>query len=162
MNLPTFKFPHHFYISSENKKRTESGSISTSQKRRQSERLKNDVFYQECKKVSPELVEKVFYNKRDLGPITSSCRAPSTYGLQNSDQIIPNYYFKEKDLEGQVLEHDFYFSILDSIRNMRVLSKYQIEYIKELKKEDYCELLNEYNKIMIFMVDYVKAIEGEP
>ena len=159
MNLRSFTFPNHFYISPENKKRTESGSVSTSHKKRVSSRLKDDVFYQECKKVSPELVEKVFYKQQDLGPVTTSCRAPDNHGLENSEPIIPSYYFTGKDLSGRVIEHDFYFSILDSIRNMRVLSKYQIEYLNGLEKEEYCELLTEYNKVMKAMVEYMKLID---
>jgi hypothetical protein len=48
-----------------------------------------------------------------------------------------------------------FYSIIDSIRNMRVLNNNQQEFVEKLSKEECYELLREYNKIMEYVVDYV-------
>ena len=80
---------------------------------------------------------------------------PENFGMENSEQIIPKYYFYGKDLTGKLLECNYYYTIIDSIRNMRILNNYQIQYIEKLDKEDCYELLREYNKMMKNVIDYI-------
>jgi len=66
-----------------------------------------------------------------------------------TERIIPEYYINETGIKVGALNFDFYNSILDSIRNMRVLSKYQIKYIdKWCTQEEYHEIMIEYNKVI--------------
>ena len=74
---------------------------------------------------------------------------PQTHGLSNSNQIIPKYYFSNKDLK-KINTIDYYEMILDDIRNMRVLNEYQINYIKnKLSLEQKDIIISEYNKCTI-------------
>ena len=66
-----------------------------------------------------------------------------------TERIIPEYYINETGIKVGALNFDFYNSIIDSIRNMRVLSKYQIKYIdKWCTQEEYQEIIIEYNKVL--------------
>jgi hypothetical protein len=105
-------------------------------------------FYKECMETCPHIAIDVYHRKCENEKITNSCRAPKKYGLENSEEIIPKYYFSGKDLNGKLFECDFYYNILDSIRNMRILSRYQQQYIETLDKEDCYQLLREYNEVM--------------
>lgn len=135
--------PRHIYISSERENR--------------STRLKDDRFYQEMKEVMPDIAEEVYHKNHHYGEPTPSCKGPAQFGIDNSEQIIPKYYLSGKNLAGKLFECDFHYSIIDSIRNMRILSKYQQEYVERLEKEECYELLREYNKIMKFMTEYIMA-----
>jgi hypothetical protein len=139
--------PRHIYISDER----------PSERVRQSMRLKEDRFYQEIKEVMPDIAEQVYHKNRGYGEPSTSCKGPAKFGIENSEQIIPNYYLSGKDLKGKIFECDFHYSIIDSIRNMRILSKYQQEYVEKLEKEECYELLREYNKVMKFMTEYIMA-----
>ena len=48
-----------------------------------------------------------------------------------------------------------FYSIIDSIRNMRILNDNQQEFVEKLSKEECYELLREYNKVMEYVIDYV-------
>ena len=135
--------PSHIYISIEREKH--------------SIRLKDDTFYQTMKEVMPDIAEKVYHTNHCYGEPSTSCKVPTKYGIENSEPIIPKYYLSGKDLKGKIFECDFHFSIVDSIRNVRILSKYQQEYIEKLDKEDCYELLREYNKVMEFISEYIMA-----
>jgi hypothetical protein len=139
--------PRHIYISDER----------PSERIRQSMRLKEDRFYQEIKEVMPDIAEQVYHKNRGYGEPSTSCKGPAQFGIDNSEQIIPKYYLSGKNLAGKLFECDFHYSIIDSIRNMRILSKYQQEYVERLEKEECYELLREYNKIMKFMTEYIMA-----
>ena len=56
----------------------------------------DDFFYKECKSVSPKIAEELRYHENESS--TDSIKSPSSYGLENSEQIIPKYYFSGKDL----------------------------------------------------------------
>ena len=120
-----------------------------------------DRFYKECMEACPRIANEVYHRKREPEKLTPSCRAPATHGLENSEEIIPKYYFSGKDLNGKLFECDFYYNILDSIRNMRVLSKYQQQYIEKLDKEDCYQLLREYNVIMESVSAYIMLGDDE-
>ena len=114
----------------------------------------DDFFYNECKNVCPKIAEALCYHKNKSCD-DSSINTPSSFGLENSEQIIPKYYFSGKDLKGKILECDFFFTIIDSIRNMRILNRYQQQYIERLEKEDCYQLLDEYNKVMEYIIAYI-------
>jgi hypothetical protein len=115
---------------------------------------RNDPFYKECTEVLPHIAEKIFHRQIKISP---DCTPPSEYGLVNSDQIIPDYYFTGKDLRGKLFECDFFYGIQDSIRNMRILNKYQEKYIENLDKEDCYQLLKEYNSVMATVNEYIMS-----
>ena len=141
--------PQHKYIANQSESRKE-----------RSQRLRNDIFYQHMKEVCPKMAEEV-YHQNQPGTISSSTKVPNTYGIENSDQIIPPYYLSGQDLHGRLFECDFHYSILDSIRNIRVLSKYQMQYVEQLNWEECQEIIREYNKAMVFVVNYINIVENE-
>jgi len=141
--------PQHKYIANQSESRKE-----------RSQRLRNDIFYQHMKEVCPKMAEEV-YHQNQHGTISSSTKVPNTYGIENSDQIIPPYYLSGQDLHGRLFECDFHYSILDSIRNIRVLSKYQMQYVEQLSIEECLEIIREFNKAMVFVVNYINIVENE-
>ena len=56
-------------------------------------------------------------------------------------------------------DHKSFYSIIDSIRNMRILLPYQKEFVEKLSKEECYELLREYNKVMEYVIDYIMSEE---
>lgn len=63
---------------------------------------------------------------------------PDTHGLQNSPQILQQCYVRQI----QRGENVNYFEVLkDDVRNMRPLTKHQMEYIKNLEKLDLIEII---------------------
>lgn len=80
---------------------------------------------------------------------SESWKPPSIHGLENSPRIIPDYYISTcMNQDTNILRIDYKFTILDDIRNLRKLSKYQIKYIKNLSSEDKQEILEEYNRVI--------------
>ena len=114
----------------------------------------DDPFYKECTEVLPHIAEKIFHREIYVNP---DCKPPTQFGLVNSEQIIPDYYFTGKDMRGKLLECDFLFNIKDSIRNMRILNKYQQQYIEKLDKEECYRLLQEYNAVMKSVNEYIMS-----
>jgi hypothetical protein len=140
--------PQHKYIAQ-----------SESRKER-SQRLRSDNFYQHMKEVCPKMAEEV-YHQNQHGAISTSTKVPNKHGIENSEPIIPSYYLSGQNLDGRLFECDFHYSILDSIRNIRVLSKYQMQFVEELNWEDCQEIIREYNKAMVFVVNYINIVENE-
>lgn len=62
---------------------------------------------------------------------------PKTHGLSNSKQIIHPHFIKHKHILPKI---DYIDIIKDNIRNMRPLTKYELEYIKTLSKYELLEL----------------------
>lgn len=63
-------------------------------------------------------------------------KPPLNHGLNNSDIIIPDYYFTGKYYEGKLIHIDYFSTIVDSIKNLRELSESQITYLlKNPKKQ---------------------------
>ena len=75
----------------------------------------------------------------------------SNTSLSINERIIPNYYINNKGIKVGPFNFNFFDSIVDSIRNMRVLTKSQIIFIEKCSREEYIQLMNEYNKIMLFL-----------
>jgi hypothetical protein len=65
-----------------------------------------------------------------------------------NDRIIPEYYINKTGITVGALNFDFYNSIIDSIRNMRILSEYQITFIEICTREEYLEIIKEYNNVI--------------
>ena len=68
---------------------------------------------------------------------------PKQHGLQNSKQIIHPWFIRNSQLNGEPID---YVAILkDDIRNFRPLDNTQLEYIKNLDKDDLFEIIKIYN-----------------
>lgn len=64
----------------------------------------------------------------------------------STDPIIPSYYLT--DLRpGQILQIDYYSTIQDSIRNLRKLTPYQLEYLKGATDAEKYELICLYDSV---------------
>jgi len=80
-----------------------------------------------------------------------------------SDRIIPAYYINEHGIKGGAFLFSFYDSILDSIRNMRVLTPYQRTYLTQCSKEECLEMIREYNQVIqSFIANHLLEPETEP
>lgn len=103
--------------------------------------LYNEHYTLFCNNINPSL-------KKDLGleeptvPFFSDWIPPTTYGLNNSERIIPEHYFEE--ITG-FKEIDMFYELSKDIRNMKPLNKIQLSYVKKLPKEKIIELLKIYN-----------------
>lgn len=109
---------------------------------------------------------------------------PKIHGLDNCEKIIPNYYFTsgitnpniesyfqdEIDMEYYrnyippgILQIDYLFIILDDIRNMRKLNKYQIDYIKNsLSEEEKNQVIQELINSVDFAIDSINMYKSLP
>jgi hypothetical protein len=75
---------------------------------------------------------------------------PDTHGLNNSDRIIPTYYLPSNMNRHNVLRVDYHYMILDDIRNVRPLNKYQLDYIKNsLHESDKQKIIEEFNNVIM-------------
>ena len=74
--------------------------------------------------------------------------APSLSGFDNSERIIPSYYFTGKKMESTLFSIEFLFTIEDDIRNMRPLNDRQIKFISKLNNEEIFSLIQMMNESM--------------
>jgi len=102
-----------------------------------------------CKNMSNEL-RKIY--GLSINNIETSWKPPDTYGLRNSNRIIPEYYLTGKNLEGQMFYFDYYVMIEDDIKNLRSLSEYQLKYIDSLDDEKKNNIIKLFNDSMITMI----------
>jgi len=63
-------------------------------------------------------------------------------------RIIPDYYINKTGIKVGAFNFNFYNSIIDSIRNMRILSEHQLAFIENCTRKEYQEIINEYNKVI--------------
>lgn len=70
---------------------------------------------------------------------------PTEHGFKNSSRIIPIYYLTGKNLKGKIFDFDYYEMIKDDIKNLRVLSIHQLEYINTLDDPKKIEIINLFN-----------------
>jgi hypothetical protein len=70
-----------------------------------------------------------------------------------------------KQHEGVVQETGFmnrmFYSIVDNVRNMRILDSKQQSFVEKLTKEECYELLREYNKVMESVTNYMMLDEND-
>jgi len=95
-------------------------------------------------KLSPSLLKHFIIDSNLNVDIVTDWKPPETYGLQNSSQIIPQYYLNNNK---NMIDIDYYKIIIDYIRNIRKLNEYQINFIKDLDNEHKMELFIEFNKL---------------
>jgi len=93
-------------------------------------------------KVCNRIAEEVGLPKQE---IKTDWIPPKKYGLANADIIIPSYYNIHKNPE-KLFHLNFLDIIKDDIRNFRKLNEYQLDYIKNLSKEDAYEIILIYDK----------------
>lgn len=114
-----------------------------------------------CKNTSPNLLHIVGEKKHNsftIGSCNEECditivSTPIHDLFDIYDRIIPQYYINKDGIKSGLLKFNFYDTILDSIRNLRTLSIYQIAYIDKCTKNEYLEIITEYNKVIIMLQD---------
>ena len=73
---------------------------------------------------------------------------PSTHGLENSPRIVPEYYMGT-NIKNKLLTIDYHYMILDDIRNLRPLSKTQLDYIEQqLNETEKHDIIIEMNNVI--------------
>ena len=97
-----------------------------------------------CNNISPSLQKELGINNLNNNTFNSSqnWKPPNTYGLENSQRIIPEHYFEKNN---NFKEIDMFYELTKDIRNLKPLTKIQLDYIKTLTKKQITELLELYN-----------------
>ena len=87
--------------------------------------------------------------------------------IENSQRIIPDYYFQTHQNiqkicgdKSALLEIDYLFMIKDDIRNMRKLNQYQIDYIQTLDEATKDEIIHEFHKASNMMIETIDMIRS--
>lgn len=115
----------------------------------------NDI---QCENISPNLANllNIYYNKKccEKSSKESSWRIPSTNGLENSNEIIPSYYFTNHDYN-KIFNIDYFNIIIDDIKNMRPLNKHQVKYITNIDKENLIIIINIFNNVIKMVKDCI-------
>lgn len=102
--------------------------------------------------LSPNLVH-YFHPKFDQKlqiQVDTDWKPPDKHGLDNSPIIIPRYYQKKEE---KLLTVDYYFMILDDIRNLRKLNKHQLQFINALENDKKQKIILELNKLFDVIQD---------
>lgn len=73
-----------------------------------------------------------------------------------NERIIPAYYINSNGIKVGALHFNFYTSVIDSIRNMRILTPQQLVFLENCTREEYMEIVMEYNKV-IRMLDFISS-----
>jgi len=101
-----------------------------------------ELFY---KNINPSLEKELGLKRLDNYKfiLENNWKPPKLYGLENSERIIPEHYFEHNS--NNFKEIDMFYELTKDVRNLKSLSKIQLDYIKTLKKEQIIELLEIYN-----------------
>ena len=101
-----------------------------------------------CKNINPSLKKELGIKCDDdyQNYLKNDWEPPETYGLNNSERIIPQHYFNSnykyfKDV-------DMFYELTKDIRNLQPLNKIQLNYVKKLPKEKIIELIEIYNSCL--------------
>lgn len=97
-----------------------------------------------CNNISPSIRQELGLLKDDEITVKSNWIPPTTFGLTNSQRIIPAHYFTK-----EFKEIDMFYEISKDIRNLHPLKQEQLNYIKMLPKEKIIELIELYNHCFI-------------
>ena len=93
-------------------------------------------------------VAKLLEIAQSIRNIDISFDEPDESMPSSNNYIIPPYYFNEEKMKGKLLDIDFGFTIIDSIRNLRILNLHQLEYLQSLSNEKLIEIIHEYDHVM--------------
>lgn len=78
-------------------------------------------------------------------------KPPKTYGLNNSRPILQRTYI-ERMKNGEPID---YFEILkDDLRNIRPLTRHQMDYVKKLNPEEIIEIIDLLNNVMKTLIQF--------
>lgn len=96
-----------------------------------------------CNNINPSLKKELGIENVNDSNFISDWKPPTTYGLNNSERILPEHYFKSNHKTFNQI--DMFYEITKDIRNLKPLEELQLMYIKNLPKEKIVELLEIYN-----------------
>lgn len=74
-------------------------------------------------------------------------KPPLNYGLLNSEKSIPDYYLTGRCRRGTIFEIDYFSTIVDSIKNLRMLTENQLSYLKKNPEKNH-EIIILYNETL--------------
>lgn len=117
-----------------------------------------DSYSFKCKNMSQELMDHFDNEEKIHKPLIKfriesklklpSSGVPEVHGLENSERILPAYYFTGKNLNGKLFEIDYLFTIEDDIHNMRPLNDRQLAFIDALDGEEKQKIIVMMNYMM--------------
>lgn len=113
-----------------------------------------------CKNISSNLAKLLNLSMNEISPsISKEYHPPKKHGLDNSERIFGDYYLTNIDLNGKIFEIDYFNTIIDDVRNMRKLNRFQKLYIKNMTEEYKNILIDEYITNMENIIEYMENID---
>jgi hypothetical protein len=109
-----------------------------------------DTYDFKCRNIFPKHLNK-YYNV-DETVRHESWKPPKQCGLSNSQSIIPEYYLTKKCSANKIFSIDYYYTIEDSIKNLRPLTFAQRQYLRE-NPERQLQIILLYDEVMKKLVD---------
>lgn len=109
-----------------------------------------------CNNINEAIKKEIGLNTvNDSIHINTNWTPPTTYGLCNSEPIIPSYYINK---ENPCQEIDLFYELTKDIRNLKPLCKSQLDYIKTLDKEQVVKIINIYNECLYAVTNMLEKI----
>jgi hypothetical protein len=94
-----------------------------------------------CKNASPNL-----HTIMKLDPTVDSVKhTADMYEYDAMEHIIPEYYIDNTGIKSGALTFDYYDTIVDSIRNLRSLTRHQKLYLNTISHDQLIRIIYEYN-----------------
>ena len=100
-----------------------------------------------CNNINPSLKKELNINddivyQDSLDNLINIWIPPTTYGLNNSERIIPIHYFDDNN---DSLNINMFYELTKDVRNLIPLNEIQLNYVKTLPRQKIIELLELYN-----------------
>jgi hypothetical protein len=115
-----------------------------------------DSYDFQCRNIFPPYLNKYKKSVSESHIITKSdWKPPKNNGLNNSENIIPNYYLTNKCSYKKLFVIDYYTTIEDSIKNLRPLTFSQKEYLRN-NPEKQLEIILLYDKVLKTLIEQIE------
>lgn len=109
-----------------------------------------------CNNVNEAIKKEIgLYINSNNNNIHNDWKPPKSYGLGNSDPIIPSHYINKNN---PFQEIDLFYELTRDIRNLKPLCKSQLDYIKTLNKEEVLQLIEIYNDCLYAVTNMLERI----
>ena len=100
-----------------------------------------------CNNINPSVKKELNINddivyQNSLDNLINNWIPPTTYGLNNSERIIPIHYFYDNN---DILNINMFYELTKDVRNLIPLNEIQLNYVKTLPLKKIIELLELYN-----------------
>ena len=114
-----------------------------------------------CNNINHSLKKELNINddieyQNSLDNLINNWIQPTTYGLNNSERIIPIHYFDDNN---DSLNINMFYELTKDIRNCIPLNEIQLNYVKTLPREKIIELLELYNLCLHNITEIINQLK---